>query len=624
MAVSQTLSVTEVAGSPSVASNTSKVRILWKSTQSGSSYNANTRTANYWISINGGSEKEYSVSYTLPSGTTKTILDTTITVTHKDDGSGTVKVRTWMDTRISAGEIKLEKSATLTTIARASTIDHLSCATDFFTGEMTYKYTPRSSGFYNRCNIALNLDGEYIAVRTINIGKASASQHTGTVTLSDSQLATVYNHLPGTTRGTLRFTLRTYSDSGYSNQVGDAVYKEVRLRIPEVDATKPTARMTLSPNSTLKAPFDSLYIRGRSKLEATITDQEGKYEADITSCRIVMNGTSYDTPCTTGYLTDAGDIPITGIITDSRGFTREYEQTITVLPYAAPRIIPAAGESAVVAARCNADGDISDSGTYLKIKAKRSYNKVESAGVQMNFCQIRYRYKLEAAASYSSWTTILAKNSLGSDEIITEALLGGVLDAQSTYLVQVQAIDDMGESASATITVPTDKVYWHRDGARNSFTFGGYVEEDNTFAIAAGVDFKVKSVTGETVVVSDTGWISLGLSDSVVEREDVAGRIGKGCYYRVINGNHVYVAFCCQFTFADNKAVTINKDMIPEKYRPPNHMYQHCIACDRTIARCKVRPQGDVVVDWVQVLSANAITTSYEVLWIDGYIDYWI
>ena len=75
MAVSQELTVTEVAGSPSVATNTSKVRILWKSTQTGESRNEYTRTAYYYVSINGGTETKYTVSYTLPQNTTKTIVD---------------------------------------------------------------------------------------------------------------------------------------------------------------------------------------------------------------------------------------------------------------------------------------------------------------------------------------------------------------------------------------------------------------------------------------------------------------------------------------------------------------------------------------------------------------------
>ena len=145
MAVSQSLTLTE---SDVVSlNNTSKVRILWTSKQTGESWNGYTRTAKYYVSINGEAETEYSISYTLPKNSTATIVDKTITVTHKSDGSGTVKVRTWMDTDISAGVVEQTKSLTLTTIPRASSLDSLVCSSSYFNGTLTYKYTPKSSSF---------------------------------------------------------------------------------------------------------------------------------------------------------------------------------------------------------------------------------------------------------------------------------------------------------------------------------------------------------------------------------------------------------------------------------------------------------------------------------------------
>ena len=94
--------------------------------------------------------------------------------------------------------------------------------------------------------------------------------------------------------------------------------------------------------------------------------------------------------------------------------------------------------------------------------------------------------------SWSEWTTILESSNLTSDEVETGALLDGALSIKSSYWVQVQAIDDIGQSGSTTIAVPTDKVYSHRDGARRSFTFGGYVEDDNTFAIAEDITFEAR------------------------------------------------------------------------------------------------------------------------------------
>lgn len=508
-------------------------------------------------------------------------------------------------------------TATFDTIPRASSIDSLVCATKYFTGQMTYKYTPQSSSFYNRCNVALNINGTHTAVKTINLGQKAASQQTATVTLTAAELTTIYNALPNTDKGKLRFTFRTYSDSGYSTQVGDPSVREIDLYIPNDSTTQPTATVAVTPVSSLASPFNTLYIAGRTKVDVNFTNGAGKYKATVTGYEMSVGGVTYGSPYTSGYLTEPGEVSVISRVTDSRGFTRVYTTKITVIAYAPPKI------QDVVAERCDKNGNPSESGTYLKITATRSYHKVVSGGVQKNFCQIRYRYKLNNAASYSSWETILAGSSTGSDTIVTGALLGGALSAQNTYLVQVQAIDDIGEYGYTTITVPTEVVYWHRDGARGSLTFGGYVEEDDTFAIAPGKTFKVKSTTGEDVVVSDTGWIDLGLADTVSESGSNVGRNGKGCYYRVINGNHVYVAFNCACTFA-NELLRVNLNAIPAQYCPVRNAYALVPTGGRSIVRLIANHSGLVLVEWVQIMSAATQTTSADVKWIDGYIDYWV
>ena len=620
MAVSQSLTLTE--SNVVVSANTSKVRILWQSTQSGESWNGYTKTAKYYVSINGGAETEYMVNYTLPQNSTATIVDTTITVTHKTDGSGSVSVRTWMDTGISVGVVTQTKTLNLTTIARASSLDALSCNTAYFNGTMTYKYTPKSSSYYNRCNIALNIDGVYTAVKTINLGQKAASQQTATVNLSESELSIIYNKLPSANKGTLRFTFRTYSDSGYSTQIGDGPYKEVALTIPNIDATQPTATMTLTPVSSLSSPFNTLYIKGKSKVTVALTSGAGKYGASIKSYKVSVAGKSGDTPYTSGYLVNPGSVTITGTVTDSRGYSRTYTQTITVVDYSSPKVIPISSESEVIAARCDSGGNLSDTGTYLKIKAKRSYSKVNISGANKNLCYIRYRYKKEGG-SFSSWTTILATTAT-SDEITTGALLSGALSVTSSYVVQIQAVDSIGETGTTELYLPTERVYMHKAGSINSLGIGKYAEEENTVDVAEDITVKVR---GDLIVgdrpISDTGWISLGLSDAVIESSNNVGQNGGGCYYRVINGNHVYVAFNCACTY-ENSILIVNATSIPSQYCPDRNAYALVPTGGRAIIRAIANHSGNIVIDFVQIITATATTTSANVSWIDGYLDYWI
>lgn len=409
-----------------------------------------------------------------------------VTVTHDSDGKKKATiywkwgiVSSWGGFSTSpAGSFTID----LTTIPRASTIDSLSCATSYLTGKLTYKYTPKSASYYNRCNIALNISGAFTAVKTINIGKKTAAQQTGTVTLTADELSTIYNKLPSATKGTLRFTFHTYSDSGYSSQVGDALYKEITLYIPDDTTTKAAVSMSLSPVGSLPEAFAGLYIQGKTKVKATMS-AAGKFGATIKSYSMKVDGATYDSgdSYTSGYLSKYGTFDVTGYATDSREYTGSASKDITVIPYDKPKILD------VVAARCDSNGNLNDSGTYLKIIAKRSYSPVKYGDVQKNFCQIRYRYKLASAQSYSAWTTILAKNSLDSDLVETGAMLGGVLSVASTYQVQVQAIDDIGEYADTVVNIPTDIVHNHK--TKNGWGFGKYCEGENLMDVGWDAHF---------------------------------------------------------------------------------------------------------------------------------------
>lgn len=483
MAVSQSLSVTEVSGSVNNAANTSRVRILWQSTQTGDSWNGYTKTAKYYVSINGGAETAYSVSYTLPQNATKTIVDTTITVTHNDNGTGSVRVRTWMDTGISAGVVEKSQTINLTTIPRASTIEWASNKT--LGTACGIKWTPLSKSFRYKLKFSIG-DWNY-TTGAIHPNTTSAYTYTG-YTLPIDGIAQKITGKPPT--GTMTVTLYTYSDSGAKTQVGSASSKTFTVTVPDNASTKPSISMTLSPVSSLPSAFSSIYVQGKSKVKATITGS-GKYSATVTSYEMYADGNSNGT-LQSDYLSKSGTVSVKGRDYDSRGFYNETVQDITVIPYSKPSLLPASDQKKIICARCDADGNLSESGTYLKIKAKRSYNPVTSGGVQKNFCQIRYRYKPEGG-EYSSWTTILASNSLASDEVETAALLGGELSVQTTYFVQVQAIDDIGENSTSTISVPTDKVYVHKAGSMRSLGIGKYAESANTIDIAEDIAVRVRS-----------------------------------------------------------------------------------------------------------------------------------
>ena len=429
-------------------------------------------------------------------------------IAHDSDGSKSIaisgSVTAPTGTTLSGHKSSGSGTAEMDTVPRASTIDSVSCASSYMNGKLTYKYTPQSNSFYNRCNISLNLDGEYIAVKSINLGQKSAAQQTASVTLSEDEQATIYKKLPSAKKGTLRFTFRTYSDSGYSNQVGDTKYKEITLYVPKIESTLPDPGATLAPVHSLGTAFDGLYVQGKSKVKASF-DGEGKYGAGIKSYSMTVEGETYDSgdDYTSEYMSGYGKTDVVVAATDSREYTGKETHSIYVLAYAKPKIMAASGEDAIICTRCDKNGNVTDSGTYLKIKARRSYSKcVDEDGTQHNFCLIRYRYKPEDG-SYSSWKTLLAKDSLSSNTIDSGALLAGALNAKTTYIVQVGVLDDLGGYQNAVFTIGTEEVYMHR--TRRGLGIGMYVQDDYMVDIAEDWDVRIRGgleVGGRSTVAS--------------------------------------------------------------------------------------------------------------------------
>lgn len=468
---------------------------------------ATTGTWKYSMTINGkafsGSvSKDVLLDWVLLATVSVSDID------HDDDGSKSITIKGSVTaptgTTLAGHKASGSGTATFDTIPRASSIDSLACATKYFNGKLTYKYTPQSSSFYNRCNISLALDGEYIAVKSVLLGKKSASQQTVTVTLSEDEQAIIYNELPAANKGTLRFTFHTYSDSDYSTQVGDPQYREISLYVPKNDNTLPSPGVTLAPESTLAAPFDSLYIQGKSKVKATFAGK-GKYGATVKSYSMSVEGETYDSSddYISDYLTGYGSIDVVAAAKDTREYTGEETKSINVIAYSKPKIMAATDESEIICARCDEDGDLTDSGTYLKIKARRSYSKcVDADGVQNNFCMIRYRYKTEGG-SYSSWKSLLAKDSLSSNTVDSDALLSGALDVKTTYIVQVGVLDDLGGYQNAAFTIGTEEVYMHR--TQHGLGIGMYVQDDYMVDVSEDWDVRIRGgleVGGRSSVAS--------------------------------------------------------------------------------------------------------------------------
>lgn len=275
--------------------------------------------------------------------------------------------------------------------------------------------------------------------------------------------------IPNDTSGTVTVICTTYN--GTAN-VGEESCT-FTLNVPDNDTTKPTFTMAFNPQHSLSNAFDGLFIAGKSKVAVTFTANSEyadikEYSVKVGSVTIVGN------PATSEIITLAGQIPVVGTVTDSRGYSRTVTEYITVIPYSNPKLVPYEGESSVICIRCLSDGTVSNKGEFVLIKTDTSYSKVESDGVQRNYCRLHYRFKEESASDYSSdWIDL--------DGTKLSYVIKTVFNLKVAYTLQVWVEDDVGEERTYTYNIKALRTPLHLgEGGRNLGLgqFCDYSEED--------------------------------------------------------------------------------------------------------------------------------------------------
>lgn len=411
-------------------------------------------TGSFTLAI-GGTEKTENNYITIKYGEWTKAITLTATVSHTSDGTKSVVISA--EGGIDGTTLEsTDCSATITldTIPRASTIS--SAANRTLGNACQVKWYPKSASFRYKLKFSLG-DWNYTT------GAIHPNQTT-LYTYDGYEIPIkVANYITDAAKATMTVTLYTYSDTEAKKAVGSADVETFTVTVPNNADTKPTVTLVLSPISSLASAFASLYVQGKSKVQATTFTGAGKYGATISAYSLTVSGKSYSSPYLSDYLDTPGTITVKAKVTDSRGYYTEVERDITVLPYNNPNILPASGNSTIVCARCDASGNIAEDGTYLRIIARRSYSKVTSNGVQKNFCDIRYRYRLESTKTFSNWITLLSGDNTSADTVDSGAISGVVSSATAAYVIQVGVIDDLGgadayqvgiATAFATIDIP--------------------------------------------------------------------------------------------------------------------------------------------------------------------------
>ncbi len=438
------LRITWSVGSQSVANNTSSVTAKVQLVSTGSSYTINSSASKSGSLTINGTKYTFTFTAALSGNQTKTIFTKTVTVAHNADGTKTCAFSATAGINVTLsgtyyGNVTASGSGTFDTIARASTISSVTSSVAINgTNEVTVNITRAASSFTHTVVFSF---GSY------------SKTTTGVGTSTSYAIPTSWiNAMPSATTGTAKVTVTTYSGS---TKIGSAVSKNFTVTVPS--SVVPTiSGVTISEAvSGLAAQFGG-YVQGKSKLAVKIT-AAGAYSSTIKSYKTTIQGASFTAASfTSGVLAKSGSSTITITVTDSRGRTASTTRSLTVIAYAAPKILSFQGF------RCLQDGTENYEGTFISAAINFSISPVGNK----NTAAYTLEYKLQTA---TTWTALTSGSVYAFNDSIVSA--SGLFGQDNSFDIRL-SVTDYFTTVRSTFEIPTAFTLIDYNASGHGIAFG--------------------------------------------------------------------------------------------------------------------------------------------------------
>lgn len=303
-------------------------------------------------------------------------------------------------------------------------------------------------------------------------------------------------------------------------------------------------------------------------------------------------------------------------VTDKRGRTETNYYSWTVRAYSKPRVIPYsvddANYSAPMCFRSDREGIASGSGTFVRILAGKMCSDVVDDEVNINACKMEYRIRKTGDSWPDEYTELLSyEDSTFASKIIADAFPS----TKNSYQIELRVTDLVGFSHSYFAKVSSQKVNFSLLCASDGAAFGKKAELPGVVEIAQDMTLWVR---GEFKVDSDS-WqeIPVNTNSSTWESGYNHGQNKfSGCYYRVVNGNEVIIAFNRAIKWSGTPIV-LNAEPIPEADRPTSPVSMIC-AAENGFVIATAGTDGFITIDL-----AWSSKSATQCNWIDGLVYYW-
>lgn len=489
---SLTLTVTEK--SYSVENNTSIVEYTLTMACTGYVGFSNYRLQGS-LSIGGSSVWSYDASrafnYPVKNGYSEVLASGTKTITHATDGTGSCAAAAYVlvaggGDGISPGRAPssgtLGGTLQLTTIPRASTATVPSTYTIGSQGT-AIAVSAASSAFTHRLKFTVGSQ-----TQTVNLA-AGVTSYTWT-----PAAATWGPQFPTQTSRSVTVLLETLSGG---TVIGSNSYTTT-LQIPA--SWKPSVSAVLSQYSTNAfMSGKTFYVAGYSSIRAAISGALGDSYTTIASYTIAgawsktVTTTAASTTQTSGVIASSGSKSVTITIKDARGRTGTWSGSVTFLAYAVPAITTLTYERGTYSGGTWTAGS---AGTDLRITFKATCS-LSGQGNDMD-------WSIGAPVSASG-------SALSSGSQIVQYATG--IGTTTLYAVVVSVTDDIGNTATRHITVPTVEIPLVIDQNMPAIGVGAIPQTARTLEVATGWDVLVNQnpvMTSRHAVLSATVSYSAG------------------------------------------------------------------------------------------------------------------
>ena len=403
-----------------------------------------------------------SLQYEQTESTARLITSGTTVIAHETDGTKKSVPVSFYAAQGWEYAYVWETSGTmnLTTIARAS--QPTLSASSVTLGSPVTIYTNRAStGFTHTLEYSIGSASGEIAT---DVG---ASQ-------SWTPSKELARQFPNAQSGTVTITCKTYNGS---TLIGS---KPVLLSVKISSDMVPSVSATISEAASIPSGITG-YIKSRSKLKITVS-ASGIYGSTIKSYKITANGATYTaTPAVTGYLTTEGTNTITVTVTDSRGQSKTYSTTVTVLDYSPPRA------DMVNAFRANSSGVSDEEGSYMMVEVVSTITSLGGANGRS--------VTVETRPSGGIWTSREIYVSDGYEGFASWTHGGTIwVDTATSYEARVRVSDSFGSSSYYYATVSTASILMNihvgENGVKDGMAIGKMAEKANTLQLGWDLELK--------------------------------------------------------------------------------------------------------------------------------------